>query len=293
MTQDPEALVEGFNEQLRGKWVDHRRQAFNSNTKGAAYENALADLLKEYFGGIYDIRTRTAVIDEYLECFDVFSAGTAEFDVVANFSQAVPRVILESGDMKWVPYDGTAFICEVKSEINTSKLEDDLAKLAKLKKIEADNQYNRFPNNSGGTRMYTEPERGQKKNPQEIYVNHQLKCLVYDECSISESSLREIAETDTEIWDLILIADENILYVSPELPFVDAWIDRISFNGESFELPEDTLLPLTDGFVWFIIALSVSIPRPRPFDVTPALLHLVQRDWLKHGGYFGFGSLNQ
>lgn len=291
---DPNAIITGFNEKLRSQWEQHRRQAFNSNTKGAVFENTLQEFLLDYFEGVYDVRTRTVVIDEYLKCFEVFNSGNSEFDVVTSFKQSVPRMIFKSNEMTWVPYDGVAFVAEVKSEINTSKLESDLEKFAKLTQIEPDSQYSRFPRGTAVTRMYIEPEPGKKGYKKKVHVNHQLKCLVYDSASISDSSLRKRLGVDTEIWDLLLIVDENILYVSPELPFSDVWKHR-GVKTSNVEVSKEMwpdIISLDDGLVWFILLLSISIPRPAPFDVTPALLHLVQRNWDEFGNYFGWKFLD-
>lgn len=295
---DPGAIIEGFNEKLRFQWREYRRQAFNANTKGAVFENTLQEFLLDYFGGVYDVRTRTAVIDEYLECFDVFNSENNEFDVVSSFQQSVPRLIFKSDEMTWVPYDGVAFISEVKSEINTTKLESDLEKFAKLKKIESDNLQNRFSRDTPGTRMYVELEPGEKGYGEMMNVDHQLKCLVYDNASISESSLRERLQVDTEIWDLLLIVEENILFISPKLPFANFWkkrmVDAFSPVIEEGTIDKNSfpdIVALKDGLVWFVILISISIPRPQPFDVSPALLQLVQKNWEEFGNYIGWGNL--
>jgi len=295
---DPDALLNGLNGSLVRDWEEHRRQAFNPNTKGAAYETALKNFLNGYFGDIYNIQTRTAVIDEYLNCFDIFNSGDAELDVVATFKQAVPQIIFESGDMKWVPYDGVSFVCEVKSELTSTSLEDDLEKLAKLDSLREDDRNRRFPRFAGRTELYVEPEKGEKGESIDASVTDQLKCLVYDQASISESTLREKLNVDTNIWDLLLIVDENILFTSPELPFSKLWNspNRVSYSW----IPEDHMeyvLPnipsLPDGLVWFILTISMSIPRPQPFDTTAALINLVQRNWGdEFGGYEGYARLS-
>lgn len=294
--QDPEALIRGFSEKLRSQWEQHRRQSFNPNTKGAAFENTLKRFLLDYYRGIYHIRTRTAVIDRYLECFEVFNAGENEFDVVASFRQAIPELVLESGEMKWVTYEGVAFVCEVKSELNATALKSDLKKFAKLKSLDQENPKDRFPTRYGGTQISIEPEKGVKEGSRQATVEHQLKCLIYDKSSISHSTLMQVLHTDTEIWDLLLVVDENVLFVSSELPFADIWFERIGLGSPDSEHTHDmsaiSLAPcLQDGLIWFILLLAISIPHPPPFDVSAALVNLVQRNWNEHGGYFGFGSL--
>lgn len=276
---DPESIIEGCNQQLRDQWRQHRKQSFNANTKGATYETTLKKFLDNYYSDIYNIYTRTAVVDRDLECFDTFDAGESELDVVACFKQAVPGIILESGDMRWVPYDGVAFVCEVKSKLTTSSLESDLEKLAKLNNLGRDHPSRRFdPKRTGQTKMHW--DGGRVKTT----TNRQLKCLVYDESSISPESLMEKLQVDTKIWDLVLVVEDDIILASPNLPFVDGWYDRFEIPVDIEELDDDAeLLPdvlvLPEGVLWFILLIGISVPRPSPFDATQALLQLVQREW--------------
>jgi len=285
MDSDPNAIIEGFSQKLQSEWEQHRRQSFNTNTKGKAYERALKGFLEEYFDGVYKIQTRTAVIDSKLNCFDVLSAGENEIDVVASFRQAIPNLILKSGDMIWVPWDAVSFICEVKSSITKGSLESDLEKLAALTELGSTYRGGRFPQMTGRTSLTTGNNPNKRTVQSDVTVDHQLKCLVYDENKISGESLLEVATEFTEIWDLILIVDDNTILVSPELPFVDGWYSRFQDieleNGDQINLAEahPDVLVLPDGLVWFILLISMSIPRPPPFDASTSLMRLVQGDW--------------
>lgn len=286
---DPEALLDGLQEKLRSEWQQHRKQSFNTNTKGAAYENALQGFLLEYFEGLYTIETRTAIIDRKLECFQRFDPGENEIDVVSSFRQAVPGVVFKSGEMAWVPYDGVAFLCEVKSKLTKPALEDDITKFAKVESLPIKS---RFDHNSGRTKLTSFDSN--ETIVRDLSVSHPLKCLVYDKESISgEVFFNKITET-TEVWDLILIVDENLIVMSPELPFADTWYDRFEYEDGDLDIdfaevmPEVVVLP--DGLVWFILALGFSIPRPIPFDTTSALLALVQGEW--EGGPRGYETMN-
>lgn len=275
---NPDGLLDGMREKLHSQWVQHRKQSFNNNTKGASYENALKNFLLEYFGGVYKIETRTAVIDAEMKCFDLFTSGESELDVVATFQQAVPGIIFQSGSMKWVPFDSVAFICEVKSEITKPSFEDDIEKLEKVNDLNI--AVNRFGQNTARTQLLDMNSGDIVKR--DLSVEHPLKCLVYDKKSISAEFLMEYATKNIEKWDLILIVEEDLILVSPELPFVDGWYSRTSVTGDQdikiSELMPDVLV-LPDGLIWFILLISMSIPRPIPFTTTPALMGLVQREW--------------
>ena len=285
---DPEAIIEGFSRKLQSQWEQHRRQSFNTNTKGKAYEQALSEFLQEYFGGVYDIKTRVAVVDEPFRCFDTLSSGENEIDVVATFKQAVPRIILESGDMIWVPWDAVSFVCEVKSALTKKALEEDLEKLAKLNELGPKNRTQRFPQYAGRTEIFT-GDRTNKKMTRDVSVDHQLKCLVYDEYNTSAESLFEVSNEFTDIWDLILLVEKDLLLISPKLPFVEAWYDRTTFrleDGTEMDVDRTNLpdiLALPNGLVWFVLLLAISIPRPPPFDACSSLIQLVQGEWIDEG----------
>lgn len=278
---NPEALLEGLREKLRSEWQQHRRQSFNNNTKGAAYETALQSFLQEYFDGVYDIHTRTAVVDSELACLDVMNAGESELDIVAAFRQAVPGLIFNSGQMKWVPYESVAFICEVKSKLTKPALEDDLSKLEKVSELPiSSNRFDQFAGRSSMTVNDTDDTI-----IRDLSVEYPLRCLVYDEQEISPGTFLNTIQDNREHWDIILLVEENLILLNPGLPFVEGWFSRITVeneDGETSEIPPH-VLTLPDGLVWFILTIATSIPRPRPFDATSALLLLVQEEW-KDGG---------
>ena len=274
---DPDALLDGMREKLRSQWQQHRKQSFNNNTKGAAYEKTLKRFLLEYFREIYQIETRTAVIDGNMECFELFGSGESELDVVATFQQAVPGIVFQSGDMKWVPYDGVAFICEVKSNLTKPSLKADIRKLEKVSKL--DITTDRFGRNTARTRL-TDWD-GDRTISRDVTVDHPLRCLVYDENSISTEFLLNFANENREKWDIILIVEDDLILVSPELPFVEGWYNRPIQSDLDVEISKlmPDILVLPDGFIWLILLISISIPRPIPFSTTPALLGLVQGEW--------------
>jgi hypothetical protein len=142
--------------------------------------------------------------------------------------------------MNWVPYDGVAFTCEVKSSLSKSNLEKDLKKLNILEELRG-NPTKRFPQNLTGTDMV---------------VPHQLHCLVYDENEISRQSRNELFYEYPSAWDLLLIVDEDKLLLNSTLPYARHLFGRDRQEGE-FQWCH-----IENGLLWLIVALSVSIPQP-------------------------------
>ena len=247
-----EELINGFENALRSEWRQYREQSFNTNTKGGAYETALKELLQQYLGNILDIRTRSAIVDAKLDCFSLLTEGENEIDIVATYKTATPNIVFEAGDMSWVPYDGVSFLCEVKSSLSKSSLESDLEKIEKLVDLR-DSPEDRF-------HTYTSTPYS---------VNHQLMCLVYDEENIADSSKSDLLEEYSDVWDLMLVVEEDEMYVNSTLPFMD------------FLFPTDVGDPhwiyVENGLAWFILALSTSIPYPDTVYAADPILNLISQ----------------
>lgn len=250
-------LLDGLRQKLRSQWQEYRRQSYNQNTKGAAYEEALAKLLTDYLGGAYNIRTRTAILDDELKCLDIFTPAQNEIDVVAVFPQARPQIVFETEGMTWVPYHGVAFICEVKSSLTTTALREDLQKTAKLQEIEREEG---FGVTIGGS----------------ANVDHQLKCLVYDKSSsVSEETLLDILESKKEAWDLVLLVEDDEIIANPDLPFAETLKHPLYAYGES---ENEGLVHAPNGLLWFLAFISVSIPHPPAITTVNPLLQMVHRE---------------
>lgn len=108
-------LIDGFEKTIRTRWELYRDPLFNPTTKGISYEEAFAELLNDYFGSTFDIFTRSAIIDEELECFEKLGTGENNFDVIALFDRRLPSLVFSAGEMRWMAYNAVAFLCEVKS----------------------------------------------------------------------------------------------------------------------------------------------------------------------------------
>jgi hypothetical protein len=68
-------------------------------------------------------------MDTQMEYLSIFSVGENEVDVAATFVRTYPKIVVKIGETKYVPYDGVAFIIEVKSTVDKTRLEQDLLKL--------------------------------------------------------------------------------------------------------------------------------------------------------------------
>lgn len=251
MHPDAQQLIQGFENALRSEWRQFREQSFNANTKGEAYEIALMNLLDQYFGSVLKFRNRSKMVDSELECFTLFSDGENEFDIVASYRATTPNIVFEIGEMTWVPYDGVSFVVEVKKNLTKTNFKADLEKLQKLSALRGDS--------SGRFHQHTRSAYS---------VNHQLRCLVYDEEEISDASKNELMEEYKDIWDLILIVENDEIYINSTLPILE------------FLFPDDGdwsphWIYTENGLALFILAVAVSIPYPHTVYAADPILNLI------------------
>lgn len=276
----PEGLINNFQTQLEQEWSRFRNMEGDDSARGSSYESAFRDLLTEYFGGRFDIYTNCSVMDTNLSCFDEFGNGVNnEVDVVSLFSHATPRIVLREGDMTWVPLEGVSFLCEIKSQVDKRRLSSDLKKLSILRNLELD------PNDRFGVTVSGD-----------YSVEHQIHCLVYDKSSISDDSLNSLLE-DTDVWDLVLLVEDDVLIVNQTLP-VQQFLMPVAaasqipdpYNDERFtsaitdegksksaKFPGDTSyssISIDSGLAWFMLALSVSISWPMGLSTAKHLSQL-------------------
>lgn len=199
-------LFDQLNQSLDSKWENYRE--VYSNTKGDAYEETFKQFLESYFEGSFDVRTKVALIDAELDCFDSFDYihGEDEIDVVGLYKQAVPKIVFETdssaGSMQWVPYDGVALVAEVKNKLTKSSLDSDLDKLEKISKLKLSED------------RFISPQ------PTWLTIDSPVRCLVYDECSISDDALEDLLKNNLSSWHMVLIASTDVLILNgTNLPF--------------------------------------------------------------------------
>lgn len=283
------SLFEGIQRQLEEDWKKFRDRNHNPSKKGDSYEKTLIDFLEKYYWGVYEIQRGVAVIDEELDVFDEFDTarGENEIDVVGLFESARPRIVFKASEMSYVPLRGTAFLCEVKSKIDAGRLEKDLSKLEKVTQL-IDMEGSRW--GAAQTGPYT--------------TDHQIRCLVYDENSISEEALVDKVLEYKNSWDLLLIVEDNTLLVNSTLPIFNdtqnhvANLELDEITSENIEKPEgsndgideDAIEDLRrfikreknfttrhNGLIMFLIVLSGSIPRPVGVDTTDVFTNLLNK----------------
>ena len=87
-------LLDGIEQELRNRFNELRKQKYNSNTKGYDYEKILKEFFEYYIGGAFDLIIRVGTLDSELKVMSVLKPAENEFDVVALYKNAVPRLVV-------------------------------------------------------------------------------------------------------------------------------------------------------------------------------------------------------
>jgi hypothetical protein len=203
MSKKPEAteLLTEIENGLKDKFLSVRKKHFNRNKKGYEYEKTLATFLESYLGGVYDFYVRVPLIDHELEALSILSVDENEFDVVATYKTAVPKIVLKAHDTSYIPYDAVAFVVEVKQKLDKTVLEDDLEKLDKLGKLKVGKRF--------GDHFTTK-----------YSIQRPLKILFYYESGTTIDTLIASLNNKRNAWDFMVVLMDGDMFGNPSMPIV-------------------------------------------------------------------------
>lgn len=189
-----------MEKQLRNRFQEIYDRKYNPNTKGYDYERILGNFLEDYLGGAYNFNIRVGVIDNELKVNSVFSKKENEFDIVATYKSATPKIIHQ----RLIPYDSVAFIVEAKQTVKVSEdnLIHDLEKFERLSELEVSKE--RFSN--------------QNINPYRFAINRPLRILFYYKQSVDPQKFFDTL-TKYKAWDVCIILKENEIVLNSTLPY--------------------------------------------------------------------------
>lgn len=250
---DPHAecqrLLASIERKLKDRFEQIYSVRYSPGTKGAGYERVLADFLREYLGGVFEINTRVALLDRDLKVFSLFSPKENEFDVVATFKISSPRIILETEGMRYIPYDAVAFLVEVGQTLDKSKLEHDLGKLSRVSLLA---HYGL----TGAVRLSSNHA-----------VERPLRILFYHEREVSWNVLVDLLRSSSDCWDLLFVVREGLLLVNrATLPLVR----RYSIGADTIAICRD--YPL----LHLLLLIQASLPKPFFIDTAFTLINLMR-----------------
>ncbi|MHA1609439.1 MAG: DUF6602 domain-containing protein [Candidatus Njordarchaeales archaeon] len=183
----------------------------NPNIKGQDIELAVKEFMETYLGSIFDFHNRVALVDSEGKYYEVLSPSENEFDVVATYRTAVPRIVIKIDTIKYIPLDAVAFIIEAKQNLTKESLEHSLQKFSKLSKLPISRE------------RISVALRG----PNTLDTTYIPKIILSIHKKISDESLASLLATYRNSWDIITITSigsenvsNSILILNSKLPIV-------------------------------------------------------------------------
>lgn len=257
---DPTEMKEAYHRDAVRVWEAIRHSSYNPNTKGGDFEEALQEFLNTYFDESFTIGTRSAIVDRNLNYNDILTDSENEFDVVATYKGSKPQIMFSVQSTDWVPYDAVAFVCEVKSNMTTRSLEDDLEKLNKLRNLD-DHSEDRFsgPINTG---TVGHPDMGESYSSA---VPRQLHLLVYDTCDVAQETYTDILSEYAEAYDMMLIIENDTAVLNPNTPIT------VLYGAE----PNEGMHIDDYGLIVFLFGISIMTPNSPTINTSETLMNII------------------
>jgi hypothetical protein len=195
-------VLKKIEKELRDKFEEIRKITCSPNTKGRKYEETAQKFFANYLGGVFCFEIRKGILDVELRADEVFNRGENEFDVVAIYKNAIPRLVYDP----FVPYDAVAFVTEVKQTLTLPTLRKDLQKLEKLRQLKL--VLERFKMSS-----YQKSEHLYK-------LDRPARNLFYYELNMSMEKITQCLEEFRDAWDTLLVLKKDMLIANTTLPLV-------------------------------------------------------------------------
>jgi len=210
----------------------------NPNTKGYDYEDIVEEFFKKYLGNFFDFYRRVPIYDANLEFRKLFKDEENEFDLVAAYKNALPKIVMSIHKRAVISYDAVAFVTEVKQTLTKPHLENDMDKLRRLSLLKL------------GQNVFIPPIR----TP--FSLARPLRILFYFEREIDEKLLWGSLVKSEHWCDFLVIADENKVFLNRHLPITKQIVADLKRQ------PESSVLQPTHALMKLMYYLTMTVQYP-------------------------------
>lgn len=215
--KEAKRLLGAIEKQLSNRFDEIRSEKYNPNTKGFDYEIVLKDFFNSYLNGGFDFLIRVGVLDVDLKVKSVLKAKQNEFDVVAIYKNAIPKLVYQ----RLVPYDSVAFIAEAKQTLTLTTLKADLQKFSKLEELKVDSY-----------RLHLLP-RIHAVGMEHPFLERPLRMLFYYEAKAKGEKVHQLLCGELgRFWDICVIFKKNVVLLNSTLPLVKTIKKPEHYNQE-------------------------------------------------------------
>ena len=208
MVVHPKDIIMAVEKHYLSRFKELYKLRYNPSIKGQGLELVMKEFLETYLGSIFDFQNHVALIDYEGKYYQIFSPGENEFDIVATYKTAVPKIAININNFKYILLDAVAFIIETKQDLTAQNLKHDLKKLSNL------------------SLLPIHPKRMSIHMSGKYTINQTYipKILFYINKKISEKTLSYSLSTYTNAWDFLAIVPvqtedicSSTLIINPKL----------------------------------------------------------------------------
>ena len=232
-------IIDVINSEISQEFNKLKGIHMNPNTQGGVYEKSISEFFTKYLGSRFDFHVRAQLLDVNMEYLNLLSHGKNEVDVVATFNNCYPKIVMKVGDENFIPYDGVAFMVEIKTTIKKDTLTSDLDKFEII-----------------NTLPLSEDRLGGAIVGGDYIIEKPIRILLYFESEIDRTVMDTLLEEHYSAWDIVFILQKNEILLNPSLPFVKNMMERRNVNSKIFSFGGDNL------FILFLLIVSTTIPIP-------------------------------
>jgi hypothetical protein len=195
-----------------------------------------------------DFHVRAALIDRDLKILELLKPSENEFDVVATFKNACPRLVLKTEGATYVPLDAVAHVVEVKQTLEMPGLKSDLDKLNVLDKVAAQFSFGSFFHG-------------------DWTVMRPLKILFYYEAAIDTGSMIALLSQRSG-WDMLAVFRDDLLLGNRSLPA----FQRMKGNPSA----ENIAAIHPNALIQMLLVAAASMPSPPTVSTLQVFLGLLR-----------------
>ena len=203
--EEAKHVINSIEKQLNNRFTEIRSEKDNPDTEGFDYELVLKSFFDSYLSGAFDFFVRVGLLDVDLKVKSLFTPEQNEFDVVAIYKNALPKLVYQ----RLEPYDIVAFIVKAKQILTLPSLKADLQKFGKLEELRVDKYRSRLL-----PRFMDMPGK-------EVALKRPLRLLFYYEAEADDKEVHPVLCGEFgKFWDICVIFKENVIWLNSTLPLV-------------------------------------------------------------------------
>jgi hypothetical protein len=153
-----------------------------------------------------------------MEYLRLLPQGKNELDVVGTFNNSYPKIVMKVGEQEnYIPYDGVAFMVEIKTTINKDTLTSDLEKFEIINHLPL--SQDRLGGAIAGGDYTTEKP---------------IRILLYFESQIDNNIMHSLLQEQYSAWDIVFIQRNFYIRLTGYSSNVERYANLVMMSNKEF-----------------------------------------------------------